>query len=57
MMGEDDVVYALNVAMDWSLRVNTALENIQANAVKELSDGRAFDLKLNSLAVKPKELQ
>ena len=57
MMGEDDVVYALTVAMDWSLRVNTALETIQSNAVKELSDGRDFDLKLNNLAVKPKELQ
>jgi hypothetical protein len=43
--------------MDWSLRVNTALETLQANAVKELSDGRDFDLKLNSPAVTPKELQ
>jgi hypothetical protein len=57
MLGEEDVVYALTVAMDWSLRVNTALETIQSNAVKELSDGRDFDLKLNNPAVTPKELQ
>ena len=57
MMGEDDAVYALNVAMDWSIRVNTALASMENAIVKELSDGKDFDLKLNSPAVKPRELE
>lgn len=55
MMAEEDAVYAMNVAMDWSVRVGSALEQLQSNVIKELSSGKDFDLKLQNLTSKELE--
>ena len=52
MMGEEDAIAAMNVAINWSTRMSTALENIQQETVKQLTN-KEFDLNL----VEPKTLE
>lgn len=46
MMGEEDAVAALHVALDWSARVNTAIGQIENDVLKELKAKEQFTLAL-----------
>jgi hypothetical protein len=53
MMNQDQAVAALDVAVDWATRVNSAMEQIQATKIKELSN-KQFSI---GLIDNPKELE
>jgi hypothetical protein len=52
MMDTDNAVAALDVAVDWATRVNSAMEQIQSSKIKELSN-KQFSIELIDT---PKEL-
>lgn len=53
MMSEENAVAALDVAVGWATRVNSAMEQIQSSKIKELSN-KSFSLNLIDT---PKELE